>query len=1107
MNDEPANTNARHLDAEPAETLFEAILEQVDLDAAAGYTPRVKPNHGLPETLRGQLADLSRCVGLLNAAARQGGLTALADDALAGGHNLAGTATATSGVASAADDEGPLIGEQIGRFRIVRELGRGGYGVVFLARDQELGREVALKLPRPEALVTDDLRRRFLREARAAGRLAHPHVLGVYDVGEDGGLCYLVAPFCRGPSLAHWLEQHTEPLPPRDAAQLVAALADGLEHAHQLGVLHRDIKPSNILLDVSAAERQSDAALANRALCSYVPKLTDFGLAKLLEAAEQDTRTGAMLGTPAYMAPEQAGGRPEPIGAAADVYALGAVLYELLTGRPPLVGESDAETLALIANTDPVPPRQIRRAVPRDLQAVALKCLEKNSLDRYASAGDLAKDLQRFLHGEPTVAKPANPVRRLLKWIRRRPAAAAGGIAAVGALLLIVFGGLWYSAQLARKRSRVVHHQYVRDMQDAFRARQHGDVDRAAALVAKYDAATLNAPLRNFEWYWLRSALGEQRLLLPSQHQEAYAVVFTADGSYLFSGGNDGVIRAWNMRNGALAFELRGHTSCVNQLALSPDGQSLASASCDKTVRIWNLASRKPGRVFSEHATEVRCLAFAPHAPLLAAGMLDSQLNVWNTEDASLATSLVLAARNEPVDTVAFSPDGRYLAAASGAANCVVWKTTSWERAHDCGIGVLTLLFAPDSQRLVLGTRSHEVLEWEFGNSNALRVLGRLPGEVHTLTALNHPGTFLAAGIDGSVHAIGQDGLRQRVFSGGMARVSSLAVSQDGALLAAASFDGNLRIWDLSRFDHVGPVPLQSPHTAWIGPETGDLIAWSLDTTLIHTMPTAAAPLATVTGSRQLISASAGGRYLWTGNNRSSVYTLRTLADLQPVAGIDERTDVVAASVSPDERTFAAVDPQGQVQIVDLPTGKETARFALQCEAPPESWQIGLNSDGSRLVIFEDGRFASYSLDTRDGSKAPLPSDLSFVAVAFMHPAASSFSPNGLRRVVPVGDNGVFLLTDSKRGEVIAELRHRDMLTPRAAWSPDGSRLIIVTRVESAAIFDSATGELLGDMDGGLEHVISNLVFSPDGESITAFCGGIEGSPGCWRIWNAPRTD
>jgi tetratricopeptide (TPR) repeat protein/tRNA A-37 threonylcarbamoyl transferase component Bud32 len=318
-------------------------------------------------------------------------------------------------------------------YEILGELGRGGMGVVYKARHLQLKRLAALKMILRGAHASGDQLARFRREAGAAARLQHPNIVHVYEVGEYKGLPYFALEFMDGGSLGRRLR--TSPLPAREAAQLVATLAGAMQTAHEAGVIHRDLKPDNVLLTSSG-------------IC----KITDFGLAKQLDDDSTKTESDAIIGTPNYMAPEQASSRAREIGPLSDVYALGAILYECLTGRPPFKAATPMDTLIQVRTEEPVPPRRLQPKVPRDLETICLKCLEKQPQRRYASAEALAKDLTRFLNREPILARRVRPWERAAKWVRRRPAAAAlvGVLIAVGVALPIV--GLKFYAQLAQRR-------------------------------------------------------------------------------------------------------------------------------------------------------------------------------------------------------------------------------------------------------------------------------------------------------------------------------------------------------------------------------------------------------------------------------------------------------------------------------------------------------------------------------------------------------------------------------------------------------------------------------------------------------------------------------
>ncbi len=319
-------------------------------------------------------------------------------------------------------------------YEILRELGKGGMGVVYLARQLDLNRLVALKMIRSGAHAAAEELQRFLTEAEVIARLRHPHIIHIYQVGEHDGLPYCALEFAEGGSLHQKL--NGVPMPAGPAAELMEVLAGAVHAAHEHGIVHRDLKPANILLTKDGT-----------------PKVTDFGLAKDIseEAGPSQTRTGTIMGTPSYMAPEQAQGKARDVGPSADVYALGAVLYDVLTGWPPFQGETALDTLQLVLSKEPVPPTQLQPRVPRDLETICLKCLEKEPHRRYATAQDLADDLRRFLRHEPIEARPVGSLERARKWARRKPAAALA--LALAALLVVglIAGGFAVAALEGRR--------------------------------------------------------------------------------------------------------------------------------------------------------------------------------------------------------------------------------------------------------------------------------------------------------------------------------------------------------------------------------------------------------------------------------------------------------------------------------------------------------------------------------------------------------------------------------------------------------------------------------------------------------------------------------
>jgi len=393
-------------------------------------------------------------------------------------------------------------------YEILKELGRGSMGVVYKAKQANLDRTVALKLIRSAAGMTSESLARFVEEARLVASLQHPNIIQVYEIHIADDAPFFSMELAEGGNLADHI--HGQPQPIQPSARLVETLARAINAAHVRGIVHRDLKPANILLttiEVETGRRHAlaDSMMPNSGVVTWTPKITDFGLAKQLDGVQGRTESGMILGTPSYMAPEQAEGKSRDVGPAADVYALGAILYEMLTGRPPYAGESPLETMLQLFQIDPVPPTRLQPKIPRDLETICLKCLHKEQAKRYPNGNALAEDLQRFLAGEAILARPASVPERIWKWSKRRPALATLlGAVGMAMFVLAALAG-WHESDLRdRLDDAILDERQAREGQEVasqrerlatYRATMDGFIRAGQTAKERNDWATVRVQL------------------------------------------------------------------------------------------------------------------------------------------------------------------------------------------------------------------------------------------------------------------------------------------------------------------------------------------------------------------------------------------------------------------------------------------------------------------------------------------------------------------------------------------------------------------------------------------------------------------------------------
>ncbi|MFO1019518.1 MAG: serine/threonine-protein kinase [Planctomycetales bacterium] len=581
---------------------------------------------------------------------------------------------------------------RIGRFEIGSKIGEGTYGIVYVAHDPQLKRLVALKIPRLDAAFRDDLRERFIREGESAGKLTHPNIVTVYEAVAEGPVSLIVSEYIPGPNLAVWKSHCPEKVSPSHAARLIASLAGAVAHAHARGVLHRDIKPSNIILS-------PDSGLSSpTTLDQFQPKLTDFGLAKLLDSQDL-TQSGAMLGTPAYMPPEQISGRSADIGPAVDIYALGMILFELLTGRNPFQRPSVPETVHAVTQEEIPSLRKIRRDIPRDLETICLKCLQKSPGDRYSSARDLEEDLERFLDGRPIRARQVSAWEKAVKWCRRYPALTVSTCAAFALLLTLLIVSRWQYAriqttlemarqnqQLAEERALKLQQQaYLDDMQHAGEAWNTFHTEAVLNLLKKHIPQPGQPDVRDFLWWMFWNNLHDYSKVIGTHPGGATAVVSAQSAPYAaFSGGADGVIKVWSIPGGLPLGEMKGHTKGpIHSLELSPDETLLVSAGEDGTVRLWDVASRTEMRVLAGHEGWVACARFSPDGKLIASGGADKLIRIWEVESGRQLRTMT--GHTDTIRALAFHPDRDWLASSSEDKTTRLWSVSTGNPADSGG--------------------------------------------------------------------------------------------------------------------------------------------------------------------------------------------------------------------------------------------------------------------------------------------------------------------------------------------------------------------------------------------------------------------------------------
>jgi WD40 repeat protein/serine/threonine protein kinase len=917
--------------------------------------------------------------------------------------------------------------QPFGPFELLELLGRGGMGVVYKARQRSPHRLVAIKITSAGSLTQNSDAQRFRNETELVARLDHPHIVPIYEVGKCGDSLYFSMKLIDGGDLSQHINHFRNR--PRDAAAVMAVVARAIHHAHERGILHRDLKPSNILLDAQGQ-----------------PHVTDFGLARPLDLTPQEatefglTQSGMLIGTPSYMAPEQARSKGRMLTTAVDVYGLGAVLYTLMSGWPPFRGPTPLDTLLLVGDSEPTPPRQLNPAVDRDLETICLKCMHREPARRYASAQEVAEDLERWLAGEPILARSSGVLERLWRRCRRQPALALLSLLSVTLLIALLIGQsaavvLLRDAQ-ARTRQQHFHAQhqarlaiereatarrllYVADINQAWRAFESSDLKRMQELLDRQLPGPDQEDLRGFEWSYLQQ-LAQTRALVQSRQlheKQIFGVASSPHGDAFATTSEDRRVVMWSATSDKTVFELTGFANDANAVVFTPNGETLLA--CGEDGSIWSCDARTGAHAKklyqSPSQTPIPQLAISPDGAMLVAACWDGVLRRFTYP--SMEPLPDLRAHSHQAESVQFTPDGETLISAGRDGTIKLWNaaTRSVFQTIYCHGGVKSLAIAQTAPLGAAGCFDQSVIIFNYRTGEVVR---RLTG--HTL------------------------------------RVLSVAISDDDLYVAASDESGSIRIWELTTGRLIDLIPGER-HAIWS-------LCFARG---VSTQPTILA-----------------------GDSQGKLHRLTVGASPWPRRLIHSDSIVTQALFLPDKRTLAGLTfPGGDVPLVDLERGSmgkvilpaEQAKAAT-FDVNAEYWATG----GS------DGKVQCW----RFGESKPL-----WTVAA--HPSwvhSIAILPDN-RTVMSFHATDSVKFWDLRTGKLVGEVSEPHTSTVSCALAPDAQSAAISFANGDVALIDCQTRRIKRYMEPRRSHAGEPMTFSPDGEQLAIGRGNavhlvqVEGEP------------